>query len=708
MRKLLGTAGVALALAASAGLAQTPSRTPASVCDAAAAGQDTCALSGDHVLLQRQATRDKMMALDVAGRRGGPLVIQSGDEVLITAHTGRALTLENGILHGHASNRGSDDQIFIIEKDEGGEIRPGDRIFLKGHNGNYVTVDQDQEVHAQWANERGSWQQFVVEVNAGAAPIRDGDKIFLRTWSPDSSEHRITVMPEGDVEAEGAEVHAKWDHQGLWQELVIEKVKSEPEPQTTTTAPATTAPSSTTVTAATSTTASTTAFTTASTTESTMVVTTESATVSTTASTTTSTAAEGPCIKAYGKCGGVGWTGPSCCVEGFRCHDEHDYHHLCVPDDKKMPGHTTKRPHTTTQPEPETTTNTPTVTTTQPAPETTTGATATTTTASSTASATTQASSTTVTAATSTTTATTTTASSTASSTTQGAPTPIATSTAAPATTTTTTGGSRGPAPVDEAWIRGTWTTGYWDCCKPSCAWPGKGKVDKPIRSCSAGTSFPLEDPHEGSVCDGGAAVSCPNNAPWAYSSNLSFGFAAAAVNGGHGLAGDANCGHCFELRFTGARHPNGQHDPWGGAHPGLVGKAMVIQVSNIGGDVTGDHSFDLQIPGAGQGLFSNGCSAQFQGFEAGDFDCDNLYGGCHERGGCDRLPLELQAGCKWRYDWYHWLKSSGKTNNPFVDFRRVRCPPQIVAVSGSTPLDDADYPEISVDAYGETTQYFG
>ena len=31
--------------------------------------------------------------------------------------------------------------------------------------------------------------------------------------------------------------------------------------------------------------------------------------------------------------------------------------------------------------------------------------------------------------------------------------------------------------------------TGYWDCCKPSCSWPGKGLVIRPVRACSAETA---------------------------------------------------------------------------------------------------------------------------------------------------------------------------------------------------------------------------
>jgi len=118
------------------------------------------------------------------------------------------------------------------------------------------------------------------------------------------------------------------------------------------------------------------------------------------------------------------------------------------------------------------------------------------------------------------------------------------------------------------------------------------------------------------------------------------------------------------------------------------------VQVTNIGYDVSGVHSFDLLIPGAGQGLFTSGCSRQFSGHSPGDFDCDNNYGGCSARSGCDRLPSELQAGCHWRHDWYRWLESSGQTNNPWVSFRRVRCPRQLTAISGSVPLDDGSWPE--------------
>lgn len=223
--------------------------------------------------------------------------------------------------------------------------------------------------------------------------------------------------------------------------------------------------------------------------------------------------------------------------------------------------------------------------------------------------------------------------------------------------------------------------------------------MNTPTLSCDANTGLKLTDPNVKSVCDGGTSASCTDNGPIAISSRLSLGFTAAAVGGSSGLKGDTNCGQCYELQFVAQRHfPAG--DNWGGSNPQLVGRTMIVQVTNIGNDVSGDQSFDLQIPGAGQGAFSTGCARQFSGFSSGDFDCDNNYGGCNDRSGCARLPEALRPGCQWRYDWYYWLAQGGQTNNPYVKFRRVRCPAQLTDKSGSVALDDADYPAVDLSAY--------
>lgn len=222
-------------------------------------------------------------------------------------------------------------------------------------------------------------------------------------------------------------------------------------------------------------------------------------------------------------------------------------------------------------------------------------------------------------------------------------------------------------------WVRATWTTGYWDCCKPTCAWPGKGSVSRPAAACDAATGAVLEDPSAESVCRGGTAANCPSYSPFVVQPRLSMGFAAAAVSGNNGLNGDGNCGQCFELKFIDRAH---MPSSWGGSSQDLVGKSMVIQVVSIFYEVTGAHSFDLQIPGAGRGAFRAGCAAQFPGAAAESFDCGSCYGGCPSKANCSALPQALQPGCEWRYDWYSCLQ-------------------QLTAISGSIPSDDAEYPAI-------------
>lgn len=264
------------------------------------------------------------------------------------------------------------------------------------------------------------------------------------------------------------------------------------------------------------------------------------------------------------------------------------------------------------------------------------------------------------------------------------------TTTVASVTSSKPTTGSSTQTTKSPNWIEGTYVTGYWDCCKPSCSWPNKGSVSAPVRACkSDGTTA---NPMDVSVCLGGVSASCADNQPWQASETLSFGFAAAAVSGSHGLSGDNNCGQCYELQFTSEIHLNGN---WGGAHPNLVGKSHVVQVTNIGYDVSGEHSFDLQIPGAGQGIFTSGCTRQFLGKASGDFDCNNNFGGCNDISGCARLPAVLQPGCQWRYNFFKWLIANGKSNNPYVRFRRVRCPTELTNITGSVPLDDNLFPTV-------------
>ncbi|EJP70787.1 K-family cellulase [Beauveria bassiana ARSEF 2860] len=201
----------------------------------------------------------------------------------------------------------------------------------------------------------------------------------------------------------------------------------------------------------------------------------------------------------------------------------------------------------------------------------------------------------------------------------------------------------------------------YWDCCKPSCGWPGKAAVGKSAQTCSAG-NHPLNDANLKSGCDGGPSYACANNQPWAVNSKLSYGFAATAINGG---SESTWCCACYKLTFTSGP---------------VVGQEMIVQSINTGGDLSSNH-FDLLIPGGGVGLF-NGCTSQYGGNFPGA-----RYGGVSSRAECDKLPQAIIAGCRWRFDWFK------NADNPTFSFAQVQCPRGLLAVSGCKRDDDGLFP---------------
>jgi len=252
------------------------------------------------------------------------------------------------------------------------------------------------------------------------------------------------------------------------------------------------------------------------------------------------------------------------------------------------------------------------------------------------------------------------------------------------------------PTPAPISWVEGTWTSAFWDCCKPSCAASGKGDTDYQVKVCHAKTGKKLEDGDAESVCDGGHAATCADNAPFAINENVSLGFASVYASGKHGLTGDMNCGRCYELIFTDERHE--KKDPWGGAHPDLAGKSIVIQITNVIDENEGDHSFDIHIPGAGLRSYESGCTAQFPKSDKDDFDCGKRFGGCLHNSSCAKMPDELQGGCAWHHEWYRWMAGGGRTISPFVKFRRVRCPGKLTSISRATPTDDYDFPQAEME----------
>jgi hypothetical protein len=119
-------------------------------------------------------------------------------------------------------------------------------------------------------------------------------------------------------------------------------------------------------------------------------------------------------------------------------------------------------------------------------------------------------------------------------------------------------------------------TTRYWDCCKPSCAWPGKGPA--PLKTCDKSDNPLNDNGATRSGCDsGGSAYMCSNQSPWAVNDQLAYGWAAVRISGKTELDW---CCACYELTFTSGP---------------VAGKKMVVQASNTGGDLGSNH-FDIAV----------------------------------------------------------------------------------------------------------------
>lgn len=211
------------------------------------------------------------------------------------------------------------------------------------------------------------------------------------------------------------------------------------------------------------------------------------------------------------------------------------------------------------------------------------------------------------------------------------------------------------------------WATRYWDCCKPSCSWTAN--ASNPVDSCDINDNNIGADDGASNGCQGGPAFTCHNWAPWAKSNTVSYGF--AAYNG-------APCGTCFQVQFEGTSH-NGQ------ATPGIAGKQMVVQVTNIGGIEA--NQFDILIPGGGLGDF-NGCSAQW-GISESEQETGTRFGGFRSSCGADANCIrgmcenafgdspDLMAGCEWYIEWFQMA------DNPNLKYQQIECPQEIRERSG-------------------------
>lgn len=123
-------------------------------------------------------------------------------------------------------------------------------------------------------------------------------------------------------------------------------------------------------------------------------------------------------------------------------------------------------------------------------------------------------------------------------------------------------------------------TTRYWDCCKPSCAWPDNvgGGVSGAVGVCSIDDT-PLGDGATAtSGCEpGGSAFMCSSHSPWEVSDDLAYGWAAVRIAGGSEAEW---CCACYELEFTSGP---------------VAGKRMIVQATNTGADL-GDNHFDIAV----------------------------------------------------------------------------------------------------------------
>lgn len=206
-------------------------------------------------------------------------------------------------------------------------------------------------------------------------------------------------------------------------------------------------------------------------------------------------------------------------------------------------------------------------------------------------------------------------------------------------------------------------TTRYYDCCKPSCSWPGKADVLQPVNHCSVDGVTLIPDFEAPSACQKdvvGTAHMCESQQPWAISDSLSYGFAAAALPGGE----SESCCKCYALTFT---------------DPPIRGKQLVVQVTNTGADV-GSNQFDLQIPGGGVGIF-DACTNMY-GLPAGSNGWGKQYGGILSIEDCETFPESLKEGCKWRFN---WLLGA---DNPKMKFAEVECPKELTDITGCIRKD--------------------
>ncbi|KAF3933969.1 Endoglucanase-5 [Dactylella cylindrospora] len=214
--------------------------------------------------------------------------------------------------------------------------------------------------------------------------------------------------------------------------------------------------------------------------------------------------------------------------------------------------------------------------------------------------------------------------------------------------------------------LSGTGSTGlYWDCCKPSCAWPEKGPwLTHPVDTCNKDDS-PLEGFTAGSACgQGGTAYVCNDQQPWAVNDTFSYGFISAYIVGATEFDW---CCSCYELNFI---------------NNGVAGKRMIVQASNTGYDDPSRNIFGVGAPGEVD--YADGCLNRYDG--AGNGFLGKMGNRVTSREDCEELPEPLQSGCFWRFDWFN------DSFKPNMTFQRVKCPTELTDKTGCIRNDEDNF----------------
>eukprot|EP00441_Pelagodinium_beii_P014278 CAMPEP_0197652358 /NCGR_PEP_ID=MMETSP1338-20131121/34405_1 /TAXON_ID=43686 ORGANISM="Pelagodinium beii, Strain RCC1491" /NCGR_SAMPLE_ID=MMETSP1338 /ASSEMBLY_ACC=CAM_ASM_000754 /LENGTH=230 /DNA_ID=CAMNT_0043227221 /DNA_START=31 /DNA_END=723 /DNA_ORIENTATION=- len=115
----------------------------------------------------RGTKKDKEHALTIQKLGDQESPIESGDTVMLVMPTGVHVdVLGSAVRARHYDPRGQWQRLTIVKQD-GGPVFVGDKIFLRGHQGEYMDANPlerapDGEVKARWRDE-GEWQEMWIE-----------------------------------------------------------------------------------------------------------------------------------------------------------------------------------------------------------------------------------------------------------------------------------------------------------------------------------------------------------------------------------------------------------------------------------------------------------------------------------------------------------------------------------------------------------------